>query len=222
MAAVPSGLATTVRAPFRTTNTPRSRANLAAVLIRSALTLCGVASVSSRAISPGWGVRIGGVLHAVSIDARPASAFSASASRTAGRSSCLVSACTNSTVSGWVDSPGPIAIAVLAAIKAVSRSSAVREKVRDLVSGIGMVMASSSFASNTSLTLEGTATVTSPAPIRRAARAARAAAPVLPTEPAMIPAWPNVPLWLDGLRVGQEVRTNVGVINIVWLVTASM
>ena len=49
-------------------------------------------------------------------------------------------------------------------------------------------MASSSLASRTSLTLAGTPTVTKPAPIRSAAFAARAAAPVLPTEPARIPA----------------------------------
>ena len=45
--------AITVRAPLRMTKTPRSRANLAAVPRRSSLTDCVVASVSSRAISPG-------------------------------------------------------------------------------------------------------------------------------------------------------------------------
>ncbi len=81
-----------------------------------------------------------------------------------------------------------MATAVLAAMKATSRSNAVRAKVRALVSGIGTVIASNSFASNVSLTLVGIATVTRPAPTRRAARAAMAAAPVFPTDPAIMPA----------------------------------
>ena len=99
MAASPSGRAMTVRAPFKTMNTPRSLANRLAVPMRSALTLCVVASTSSRAISPGCGVRMGGVVHSVSSEARPAKALSASASRTEGRSRCFMSDCTSSTVS---------------------------------------------------------------------------------------------------------------------------
>ena len=46
-----------------------------------------------------------------------------------------------------------------------------------------------------------------------------AAAPVLPTDPAIIPAWPNVPLWLDSGRDGRTPRTNEPVINDVRLRT---
>ena len=188
MATSPSGLAMTVRAPFKTTNTPRSRANRLAVPIRSAFTVCVVASGSSRAISPGCGVRMGGVLHSVSNETRPAKALSASASRTEGRSRCFTRNWTSSAVSGWVESPGPTAIAVRAWVKATIRSSPERASVRAFVSGIGIVIASSNFASSTSLTLLGVATVTRPAPTRRAALAAKAAAPVFPTDPAIIPA----------------------------------
>ncbi len=65
-------------------------------------------------------------------------------------------------------------------------------------------MASSNFASSTSLTLLGVATVTRPAPTRSAARAANAAAPVFPTDPAIIPAWPKVPLCEEGARSGKD------------------
>ena len=56
MATSPSGRAMTVRAPFKTTNTPRSRANRLAVPIRSALTLCVVAST----FEPGHLTRVRG------------------------------------------------------------------------------------------------------------------------------------------------------------------
>ena len=55
-------------------------------------------------------------------------------------------------------------------------------------------MASSNFDSSTGFMLAGVATVTRPVPIRRAAVATMAAAPLFPTDPAMIPACPYVPL----------------------------
>ena len=73
-----------------------------------------------------------------------------------------------------------MAIAVRAWIKAKTRSSPERASVRAFVSGRGIVIASSNFASSTSLTLLGVATVTRPAPTRSAAWAANAAAPVFP------------------------------------------
>ena len=91
--------------------------------------------------------------------------------------------------------PGPMATAVLSMANVSRCSCACNESVRAAVSGTGNVMASRSFPSRTSLMLAGVATVTSPAPVRSAAVAAIAAAPVLPTDPAMIPACPNVPLW---------------------------
>lgn len=67
--------------------------------IRSALIDSVVASISNRDISPGCGVRIGGILHSVSNEALPAKALSASASRTLGLSNRFTISCINSTVS---------------------------------------------------------------------------------------------------------------------------
>jgi hypothetical protein len=86
---------------------------------------------------------------------------------------------------------------------------------------MGTVMASRSLLSRMSLTLVGVATVTKPAPLRSAAFAASAAAPVLPTEPAMIPACPNVPLWADRGRAGSKRRHSPNVNSEMVLSTAS-
>ena len=68
------------------------------------------------------------------------------------------------------------------------------------VSGSGSVMYSIPNAATMGRALAAVATVTSPAPARKAAIAASAAAPVLPTEPARISTWPKLPLWASGFR----------------------
>src|SRR5579864_8283914 len=59
----------------------------------------------------------------------------------------------------------------------------------------------------------GHATVTSPAPVRSAARLASPAAPALPSDPATTNTWPNVPLLAARGRGGNAMPTSCPVIT---------
>ena len=61
-------------------------------------------------------------------------------------------------------------------------------------------MYSAPIAATIGCTLDGSATLTRPAPDRSAPSAARCAAPVFPREPAMIRTWPKSPLCESGSR----------------------
>ena len=73
-------------------------------------------------------------------------------------------------------------------------------------SGRPMVMYSGAMAARIGCTDRGVATVTRPAPDRRAAMAARCAAPLLPIDPATIRTRPNSPLCASGSRGSSTVR----------------
>ena len=110
-----------------------------------------------------------------------------------GWANCSAAVDTSVSVPGWRPNPGPMAITVLPSATA-SRSMACRmEPV--CVSASGSVINSGAWAAMAGMALAAEATVTSPAPARRAAIPAMAAAPDFPRDPATTSTCPNVPLW---------------------------
>src|SRR5271157_3853473 len=194
----PSGSAMTVRLPFNTSTSLCSRAKVRATFNRSACTAL-VEIPASRAISPGCGVSTSARVLPSSSSVLPSNAFSPSASITSGDFSVRTVSRTNSTVSGCLPIPGPIATTVM--VEANCKSMPLLADVTAMppvsVSGSGSVISSAANAATFGSALLAVATVTSPAPARSAAIPAIAAAPDFPSDPPTISTWPYMPLLLS-------------------------
>src|ERR1039458_7099648 len=185
----PSGCATSVRHPFSTSVSLCSVANRRASPTRSASTSFTVIP-ASRAISPGCGVSTMVRPVPSSKSARPANAFSASASTTIASLQSATNPRTNSGVVPSRPNPGPTATTLIPFNIRSSRSFSIfaTEAVPNPASAFPTAPTSRSATTinpvatrPTSLTISpGTAAVTSPAPARRAARLAIAGAPAFP------------------------------------------
>jgi len=138
------------------------------------------------------------------IDGSPASAYRPSASTTVGTRSAAISARTIATVSGRRPRPGPITAASNRSAARRISSPASPPSAPSRVSGSGSVIASVNFAASTGFDERAAATVTSPAPERKAAEAARQAAPVIPGDPATTSTCPKSPLCARRERGGKR------------------
>ncbi|HAM55271.1 MAG TPA: hypothetical protein DCQ64_07635 [Candidatus Rokubacteria bacterium] len=185
----PSGEPMTLPAPLSTVQAWWRAQKARTTSMRSACTAT-TAHPSMRAISPGCGVRRRGPAAPASVSREPARAVSASASTTMGFPTSRISSRISDWVSGSRESPGPSATASLREASSRIRSLLLSDKLCADVSGSGSVMGSMPSAATMGCCEAGVAMVTSPAPLRRAARPASAAAPVFPTEPATTRRWP--------------------------------
>ena len=198
-AMLPSGCAISVRQPFSTSVTPCSAAKLRASPTRSAST-CFTVMPASRAISPGCGVstiaRLPPLVAAFSSDVFPASAFSASASITIGRLTRSTNVLTHSGVEPSCPSPGPIPTTEIpfSSVASVCSSSTSSDNPPEPSVASGVSINSGATAATIGRISRGTAAVTSPAPVRIAARHAIDGAPALPNAPPTNSTWPSLPL----------------------------
>ena len=201
--ASPVGEATTVGAPFITSTAPHSSAKRRAMSSRDSSSAAGVKPVN-RPISPRCGVSTSGAhLRAASRrSARPANASSPSASSTTGDGDSATTRRASSADSAVRERPGPSATTCASRARATIMGAAPPASERSGVSGSGQVMASIIADSIASLTLSGTAAVTSPAPTRSADIEASTIAPVSPAEPPTTSTRPASPLCASTLRCG--------------------
>ena len=180
----PRWSAISARQPLRTKITWCSRANLRATSMRFASISLTVLPIR-RAISPGCGVSTRGRLLPSSNLLSPSNALSASASTTNGRGQRTTNLRTARTVSASRLKPGPTATTFFRWSNAdVSGSSRARSEIAPAAfSSRGSVINSGIAPATTGCMLFGTAQVTSPAPVRKAAIEAMVGAPDFPTEP---------------------------------------
>src|SRR5262245_30865977 len=132
--------------------------------------------------------------------ALPAKGFSPSASSTIGVWSLASRLGTSLSRSALRPRPGPMARTSLTRARPSSCGSAVPDSRPASSCGSGAVIRHALPAATTGQTLSGTATRTSPAPLRKAALPHSTAAPDMPRLPAAIKARPKSPLWLSGAR----------------------
>ena len=195
----PFGVATTVRAPLRITVTRSSSARCRAESIRAA-SIDSIVSFVSRAISPGWGVRMHGAVAPCRVSASPDKAFSASASSRNGTLILEISSFTNAGIVSVIPSPGPTTITSAFDRTSIRAGIIPGVKYPFPPSGIPWVITSICFASTIGRSDSGVTTVMSPAPMRSAADPARHGAPVIPGDPPTMWTLPASPLWKSGGR----------------------
>ena len=192
-----------VPAPLRIHTEGARRRSPASAAKRSACTSAGVVC-SKVAASPGCGVSTSQARREDNASGCMASACSASASTTAdGREGHINRACTNAAVSGSRPMPGPSTIPPHWRRNGKSSSSSAGlhrtfpagPRARVMMSGQSALMSRHKPC--------GAATLISPPPARKAARAARCGAPVSPSEPPTIKMAPAVPLCHPGAASGK-------------------
>ena len=153
-----------------------------------------------------------GACRAVRRSGLPSKAFRPSASRIIGSVVSANTLWTNCCVSAKVERPGPMAMTDLPRTISSHRrlSQLAMLTVPASVVASGTVISSGMPAATMGNTSAGVATVTSPAPMRNAARPASTAAPDLPVDPATTSACPKAPLLASRLRTIGRPRNSPG------------
>lgn len=179
----PSGVAITVGAPLRTRITPYSRAKSAATASRSA-SISATVQPRSRAISPGWGVKI-------VAPTRFSSCRDRETTHSARQHRQPVALLADRGALNQRMSPfaGPESRAYHYRLLLLASEQGATQRVRNNLPSLSArreVITSVSLTSRIGFSEAGQASVDSPAPARKPASEANTAAPVLPGDPAMV------------------------------------